>query len=599
MKKLLLVFAAMLATVGVKADVLAEITFPAPTQDQVSSYATDWTATNDFGTWSFTSFNNNNNVWEYIRCGWKTEATTSTITSPEINGDVTSIVVTVDKTSNVTSAVVTAVKNGTTVATVDCTSSWAAGEVEVTLSAASGSTIILTLNNEKVSSNGTTQISKVTINGTKGESDQPSKPTISGVVEFTESTEVSITAAEGCKIYYSYDESEFVDLNQCSEYTAPFTLTSTTTVYAQAVDAQGKKSDIASKTFTKLNLTQVSSIAAIANIEKGTKVQLTFPMTAIFQMGNNLVVTDSTSSILVYGSTGNTYKNGDVIAAGSIVTVSEYGGNKQLTPNTLAEATEGTALVPTVVTATTLAEQGYLAYVKMENVSLAINNKQITITDAAGNEVAGYNQFGLNLSTLDTEAKFDIVGVYGSYNGNKQLQPTEIISKAPAYEPTGDGTMANPYTVADVKHLCATADAPQDKVWVKGTIAGNVNTSTGELEVPTDTVAAVATNLMLQTGDDMISVQLPAGNVRAALNIKDNLDNIGKEVWVYGTIKEIYCKIAGVKSVTEYSWDGTTTAIRTTNADSQREGKFLQNGKVVIVKNGKTYNTAGRLMIND
>lgn len=430
----------------------------------------------------------------------------------------------------------------------------------------------------------------VTINSTGEE--KPAKPTISGVAEFTESTEVTITAAEGCKIYYSYDESEFVDLSQCTEYTAPFSLTATTTVYAQAVDAQGKKSDIASKTFTKLDLTQVNSIAAVAEVEAGTKIQLNCALTAIYQNGQNLVVTDGTTNILVYGNAGNTYKNGDVIPAGAIVEVSTYGGNKQLKPVQLGEATEGTALVPTVVNATTLAEQDYLAYVKMENVSLAINNKNITITDAEGNEVAGYNQFNLNVANLDTDAKYDIVGVYGSYNGNNQLQPTEIISKAPAYEPVGDGSLTNPYTVKDVKHIGATADAPEDKVWVKGTIAGNVNTTTGELVVPEDAETAVATNLMLQTGDDMISVQLPNNDVRTALNIKDNLENIGKEVWVFGTIKEIYCKIAGVKNVTDFSWDGTT-AISTINADSKRAGKFLQNGKVVIVKNGKTYTTAG------
>lgn len=422
---------------------------------------------------------------------------------------------------------------------------------------------------------------------------KPAKPTISGTTEFTDSTEVTITAAEGCKIYYSYDEGDFADLSDCTEYTAPFTLTATSTIYAQAVDAEGKKSDIASKTFTKLNLPEVNNIADIALYDDGTKILLTFTMTAVCQNGNNLVVRDGYNSILVYGNTGQTYKNGENVPMGAIAEVSSYGGNKQLKPVKFGAALPGAPIEPTTVTATTLAEQGYLAYVKMENVSLSINNKNLTITDEDGVEVAGYNQFGLNLTALDTEAKFDIIGVYGSYNGNKQLQPTEIKSLAPAYVPEGDGTLANPYTVKDIKHLCATADAPEGKVWVKGTIAGNVNTTTGELVVPADAETAANTNMMLQTGNDMISVQLPNNAVRTALNIKDNFSNIGKEVWVYGTIKEIYCKIAAVKNVTDYSWDGITTDIRSINTKATREGKLLQNGKVVIVKNGKTYTTAG------
>lgn len=582
MKKLLLIFAAMLATVGVK----AEVTLTPGENSQACTV-------NDI---------------PGVKCGTSSKNGSVQITVPANTKSITldagawgSNTVTLSVTGSdalqtTTLDVKGAGFSGNPPFTITATSETTAQTIEFSTAVATETTITLAP---------TTTMRFVVWNVVDvpdGEGTgvvKPARPTISGATEFVESTEVTITAAEGCKIYYSYDEGDFEDLSDCTEYTATITLTETSTIYAQAVDAEGKTSDIASKTFTKLELTQVNSIAAIADIEKGTKVQLNCALTAIYQNGSNLVVTDGTSSILVYGSTGKTYKNGDVIAAGSIVTVSEYGGNKQLTPNTLAEATEGTPVVPTLVTATTLAEQGYLAYVKMENVSLAINNKNITITDAEGNEVAGYNQFNLNLATLDTDAKFNIIGVYGSYNGNKQLQPTDIISLAPAYEPEGEGTLEIPYTVKDIKHLCATADAPEEKVWVKGTIAGNVNSNTGALEVPEDTENAAATNLMLKTGNDMISVQLLAGDVRAALNIKDNFENIGKEVWVYGTIKEIYCKIAGVKNVTDFSWDGTTTDIRSINTNNQREGKFLQNGKVVIVKYGKTYNTDGKLMIND
>lgn len=166
MKKILTLLFALLSTVGIYADVLAELTFPGSNDKAVSSYTAEWTATNDYGTWAITGFNNNNNAatWTYIRCGSKSAATTSTITTPEVVGTVSDVTITVDKTSGVTSAKLNVIKGGETVSTTDI-ANWAAGDVVVSITAESGSAYQLVLENEKVSSNGTTQISKVVVNG--------------------------------------------------------------------------------------------------------------------------------------------------------------------------------------------------------------------------------------------------------------------------------------------------------------------------------------------------------------------------------------------------------------------------------------------------
>lgn len=408
------------------------------------------------------------------------------------------------------------------------------------------------------------------------------KPTFSGETTFTKSTTVTLSAEEGCKILYTDDDEEA--LEEWTEYDAPFTLTETTTLYAIAMDKDNNKSGIASQTYTKSS--GINSIAEIAGIEKGTTIILTFPMTAIYQNGSNLVVTDGTNNILVYGNTGNSYKNGDVIPAGATVTVSEYGGNKQLTPVSIAAGTEGTPVTPILVNADNVAEQGYLAYIKMENVSLAVNGKNVTITDAEGKTVAGYNQFGLNLAGIDADAKYDIEGVYGSYNSNKQFQFTNIISKEAPYVPTGDGTLANAYTVEDVKHLCATTEAPTEKVWVKGTIVGTAASGT------TLNTEDKATNIAIGTTEYWVPVELPKGDVRTAINIVDNPENLGKDIWVYGVITT-YFSVAGVKSISDFSWDGETGINAISTNSKTADGKFSKNGKIVIVKNGKTYSVSG------
>jgi len=52
----------------------------------------------------------------------------------------------------------------------------------------------------------------------------------------------------------------------------------------------------------------------------------------IYQNGLYLFVQDATGAMQVYGNVGQTYKSGDVIPAGFMGTVGEYGGLKQLTP---------------------------------------------------------------------------------------------------------------------------------------------------------------------------------------------------------------------------------------------------------------------------
>ncbi len=78
------------------------LTFSSETNSQgVSSYTASWSATiNDF-TWSIVNFNNNNNGWNYIKCGRKTNPSVASITTESnIDNAITKVVVTVDAYTN-------------------------------------------------------------------------------------------------------------------------------------------------------------------------------------------------------------------------------------------------------------------------------------------------------------------------------------------------------------------------------------------------------------------------------------------------------------------------------------------------------------------
>ena len=85
-------------------------------------------------------------------------------------------------------------------------------------------------------------------------------PTISGEAEFVESTEVSIATETGYKVYYTLDGTEPTNAN--TEYTAPFTLNTTTTVKAIAYDGTSA-SDVVSATFKALKILTCAEAAEL------------------------------------------------------------------------------------------------------------------------------------------------------------------------------------------------------------------------------------------------------------------------------------------------------------------------------------------------
>ncbi len=152
---------------------------------------------------------------------------------------------------------------------------------------------------------------------------------------------------------------------------------------------------------------------------------------------------------------------------------------------------------------------------------------------------------------------------YGSYAEAQEdgLLPALYVfdsEKEITDDPSAKGGESNPYTVSEVQAI--TGDFPTAKVWVKGYIAGCVNTQKGS---ELSTGDPVASNIALtETGQvtTVIPIQLPKGDVRTALNIVDNAGNVGKEVLVYGNLAT-YCGVTGVKTVTVSKFTGNSTEI--------------------------------------
>lgn len=267
--------------------------------------------------------------------------------------------------------------------------------------------------------------------------------------------------------------------------------------------------------------------------------------------------------------------------------VAYYNGTPQLYPLSAADVEVVTNLLPaatawdadevvigadedwTVENALTTASDGAKTFTSSDE-SVA------TVAEDGSVTVKGFGHTTITAETAETAV----------YQGSKVSFELYVIE--------GKGTLEAPYTIADAVYF---NDKAEGKVWVKGTIGG---TYVGN-KFNANAEEAVATNLAIGTAEQNLPVQLPAGDVRTALNLKDNPDNLGKTVWLYGTL-ETYFTVAGVKNVTDYSFDGESgvTAIDAVKAEKATDaaaygidgrrvqlptgGLYVVNGKKVFVK---------------
>lgn len=120
------------------------------------------------------------------------------------------------------------------------------------------------------------------------------------------------------------------------------------------------------------------------------------------------------------------------------------------------------------------------------------------------------------------------------------------------------------YTVAEIIALGTDAKITNQKV--KGYIVGYVNgTKYAEGAVFGATGENVSgTNIILADSADetdsskCIPVQLPSGDVRSALNLKDHPENLGREATLTGNIEK-YFNVPGFKGVTAYEFGAVVT----------------------------------------
>lgn len=292
-----------------------------------------------------------------------------------------------------------------------------ANEVTFTVTAASGNQI---------------QINKIEITLADESGNYLAAPTISGTPNFTESATVTITAADGATIYYTTNGQD-PDQREGTKYTAPFTISETTTVKAIAYKGD-LESSIATQEFTKKEIKTASDIAAFNNLADKDETVLTLNNAKVLYSwtslkGNNSTYIRDASGALCLYNAGLDLKAGQILNGTVNITRSSYNGTIQgakndKTSKTTFTATDGEAPIANTIKPADAASH-VSDLVQFSNVNIVNNSNRFYIVDG-DNKVQVYNGFHLDGYTVAAAENVDVKGILVKYQTTYEVYPIEV-----------------------------------------------------------------------------------------------------------------------------------------------------------------------------
>ncbi len=190
-------------------------------------------------------------------------------------------------------------------------------------------------------------------------------------------------------------------------------------------------------------------------------------------------------------------------------------------------------------------------------------NTNRTIIDDFGNSLIVRTSSFSNFANESTPYGYgEITGVLSVFRTTWQLairgldDVNDFSGVIPDPPGGGSGTFEDPFDV-----MRAITDNTGNGVWVEGYIVGVFETDVNPFEPNYSSPFRTNSNLLIAPSADVtaiascLTIQLPIGAVRTALNLVSNEDNKGKSVKIYGDL-DLYFGQAGLKNATGYWMDG-------------------------------------------
>ncbi|MBO7491914.1 MAG: chitobiase/beta-hexosaminidase C-terminal domain-containing protein [Bacteroidales bacterium] len=260
---------------------------------------------------------------------------------------------------------------------------------------------------------------------------------------YTEPVSVTMSSATtGATIYYTLDGT--TPTTSSSVYSAPITVSQTTTVKAFAVATGYGDSPVTSATYTFP--AQVANIAAFKALTAGSQpYTIANDVTFVFHSGNYTYVKDATAGLLVYGPGFTTeFDEGDQISnlTGAF---SQYQGQIEMTNvQNPAAATSNTGTVTPITVTMSELLANYSQYdaqlITLENVTFPNGFTGANSTDITqgSNQITLYKRFTLD-TTLAANTVTNVTGFAAIYGTSIQIYPRnnqDLAATVPTPQPT-------------------------------------------------------------------------------------------------------------------------------------------------------------------
>ena len=241
--------------------------------------------------------------------------------------------------------------------------------------------------------------------------------------------EATITSyTTGAAIHYTTDGSD--PDAQSPVYTAPIVVDHNMTIKAVAI-LDGELSDVVSADYTIASLPSFNCFEDLEPLDDNTEVRFNSPVYAVAQATRYLFVKDGCGGYaLIYGDVGQTYRTGDVIPAGFVVTKSTYSGEMELMqPVNFKPATSNIPIEPEQITLDQVGHDLFAHYVILEDVTIIEEDGIYYAVDASGNRIPMYfNRFNCPIPP-DLTRRYNIIAIIGSYGRENviyQLLPIRV-----------------------------------------------------------------------------------------------------------------------------------------------------------------------------
>ncbi len=412
----------------------------------VSLNGIDWTLDTDAGYFGFDSSNGRGQ-----QIGSRNNPCTyATLSTTDIAGTITSVVVNASGASSITATLDVTVGGETFGDQQTLTTTATSYSFE-----GSGSgEIALNYNN---SSSAAVYILSIEVTYTTDES-YVAPPTINGSSIFEGETTVTITAGDGATIYYTTDGTEPTTASESGASPVSFTINATTTVKAMAV-IDGRTSTVTTKEFTLVEFTD----ATIADLHEKTDdeeyIRLTLTDAKVTYVDDNDIYVREGDKAIIFYNTSLVLPVNAVLNGTVCVDYDNYYGIHEVKDNDftntdnldIAESSEVAQPVDATISEI-LALEHICDYVILNGVTITseVSGSYTNYyANADGERVQLYG--GISLSSYANDGvEYNVSGLFNTiYNGSPEIQPVSVTNASADDVEFTDATIADLHEKTD------------------------------------------------------------------------------------------------------------------------------------------------------